>query len=49
MVKSALIWQVRLRTKHGLDRQAPRAMAARFYDVTHAVPRAMHAVERNRR
>src|SRR5712675_164328 len=49
LVKSALICRSAFGTKHGLDRASAREpMAARFYDVAHAVPRAMHAVERNR-
>jgi heptosyltransferase-1 len=33
-----------------MDRASAREpIAARFYDVAHAVPRALHAVERNRR
>ena len=49
LVKSALICRSAFGTKHGLDRASAREpMAARFYDVRHAVPRAMHAVERNR-
>ncbi len=36
--------------RHGLDRDSAREpLAARFYDRRHRVPRALHAVERNRR
>src|ERR1043166_1861072 len=36
--------------RHGMDRASAREpLAALFYDRTHAVPRALHAVERNRR
>ncbi|MGH8746628.1 MAG: lipopolysaccharide heptosyltransferase I, partial [Burkholderiales bacterium] len=36
--------------RHGLDRQSAREpLAARLYDRRHAVPRSLHAVERNRR
>jgi heptosyltransferase-1 len=49
LLKSALICAAAPGTRHGLDRASAReALAARFYDVTHAVPKAMHAVERNR-
>jgi heptosyltransferase-1 len=37
-------------TRHGLDRASAREwLAPWFYDVRHAVPRGLHAVERNRR
>jgi heptosyltransferase I len=49
LLKSALICAFAPGTRHGLDRSSAREpLAARFYDVTHAVPKAMHAVERNR-
>jgi heptosyltransferase-1 len=49
LLKSALIASAATGLKHGLDRASAReALASRFYDVTHAVPKAMHAVERNR-
>jgi heptosyltransferase-1 len=49
LLKSALICADAPGTKHGLDRASAREpIAARFYDVVHAVPKAMHAVERNR-
>ena len=50
LVKSALLARLASGTKHGMDRASAREpLAARFYDVTHAVPRGLHAVERNRR
>jgi heptosyltransferase I len=50
LVKSALIGACARGTRHGLDRASAREpLAARFYDVAHAVPRPLHAVERNRR
>ena len=50
LLKSALITRAAPGTRHGMDRASAReAIAARFYDVTHAVPRGLHAVERNRR
>jgi heptosyltransferase-1 len=50
LLKSALITRAASGTRHGLDRASAREpIAARFYDVKHAVPRALHAVERNRR
>jgi heptosyltransferase-1 len=49
LLKSALISASALGRRHGLDRASAREMLAPFfYDVCHAVPRAMHAVERNR-
>lgn len=50
LLKSALICAAARGTKHGLDRASAREpLAARFYDVRHAVPKNLHAVERNRR
>lgn len=50
LLKSALITRAAPGIRHGMDRASAReAIAARFYDVTHAVPRELHAVERNRR
>jgi heptosyltransferase-1 len=50
LVKSALIAWLALGPKHGFDRASARELfAARFYDVRHAVPGGLHAVERNRR
>jgi heptosyltransferase-1 len=50
LVKSALLCALASGTRHGMDRSSAREpFAARFYDVRHAVPRGLHAVERNRR
>jgi heptosyltransferase-1 len=50
LLKSALISKAAAGTRHGLDRASAREwLAPCFYDVRHAVPRALHAVERNRR
>jgi heptosyltransferase-1 len=50
LFKSALIARAACGTRHGLDRVSAREwLAAPLYDVRHAVPRDMHAVERNRR
>ena len=50
LLKSALVCRFASGTKHGMDRSSAREpLAARFYDVRHLVPRALHAVERNRR
>lgn len=49
LLKSALISASALGRRHGLDRASARELLApMFYDVRHCVPRAMHAVERNR-
>jgi heptosyltransferase I len=49
LVKSALISRAALGRRHGMDRASAREpLAAFFYDRKHAVPRGMHAVERNR-
>jgi len=49
LLKSALIASLANGTRHGLDAASAREpLAARFYDVVHAVPRGLHAVERNR-
>jgi heptosyltransferase I len=49
LIKSALIARWAEGRRHGMDRASAREpLAARFYDVTHAVPRGAHAVERNR-
>jgi heptosyltransferase I len=49
LMKSALICKFAAGTKHGMDRASAREpLAASFYDVTHAVPKGPHAVERNR-
>jgi heptosyltransferase-1 len=50
LVKSAILCVLASGTRHGMDRSSAREpLAARFYDVRHAVPRGLHAVERNRR
>jgi heptosyltransferase-1 len=50
LLKSALVTRAASGTKHGMDRASAREpLAATFYDVAHAVPRGLHAVERNRR
>jgi heptosyltransferase-1 len=50
LLKSGLLASWAHGPRHGLDRASAREpLAARFYDATHAVPRALHAVERNRR
>lgn len=49
LLKSALIARAARGARHGLDRASAREpLAARFYDVVHAVPKGMHAIERNR-
>jgi len=49
LLKSALITACASGRRHGLDRASARELLApMFYDVRHSVPRAMHAVERNR-
>jgi heptosyltransferase-1 len=49
LLKSALVASFAAGPRHGLDRASAReALAAPFYDVTHAVSWALHAVERNR-
>jgi heptosyltransferase-1 len=50
LVKSAVLCAAAKGTRHGLDRASARELlATAFYDVRHAVPRGLHAVERNRR
>lgn len=50
LLKSALIARGASGVRHGMDRSSAReAIAASFYDITHPVPRALHAVERSRR
>lgn len=50
LVKSALLCALASGPKHGFDRASAREpFAARFYDLRHAVPQGLHAVERNRR
>src|SRR5260221_8661127 len=49
-LKSALVARLAAGARHGMDRASAREpLAACFYGVTHAVPRGLHAVERNRR
>lgn len=50
LLKSALIARCATGPRHGMDRASVREpFAAFFYERTHPVPRALHAVERNRR
>lgn len=50
LIKSALVSRFARGASFGLDRASAREKAAaRFYDVKVAVPRSLHAVERNRR
>ncbi len=50
LLKSALLARLAHGERHGLDRKSAREpLAARLYERRHAVPRALHAVERNRR
>ena len=50
LLKSAFVSRFARGATFGLDRASAREKAAaRFYDVKVAVPRALHAVERNRR
>ncbi len=49
LLKSALLARLAGGERHGLDAASAREpLAARFYDVRHAVPPRQHAVERNR-
>ena len=49
LLKSALFCALASGEKHGMDRDSVREpLAARGYDVCHAIARAQHAVERNR-
>ena len=49
LMKSAAIAALAKGERHGLDRASAREpLAARFYHHRHRVPRALHAVERNR-
>lgn len=49
LVKSALFCALASGAKHGMDRASAREpLAARAYDVRHAIARGQHAVERNR-
>lgn len=50
LIKSALLARAAAGRRHGYAQASAREpLAARFYDVTHAVPRDLHAVARNRR
>ena len=50
LIKSAVLSAFALGERHGLDASSAREpLAARFYAHRHAVPRDLHAVERNRR
>jgi heptosyltransferase-1 len=50
LIKSALLARAASGTRHGFAAASAREpLAARFYDVTHVVPRDLHAVVRNRR
>ena len=50
LLKSALVSACALGERHGMDSSSAReSLAASFYHHRHAVPRGMHAVERNRR
>lgn len=49
LVKSALVAKLAAGPRHGMDGESARErLAALFYDTRHAVPRSLHAVERNR-
>ena len=50
LIRSALIARAAQGERHGYDsRSIKEPLASRCYDVKHAVSRALHAVERNRR
>ncbi len=50
LVKSALIARLARGERHGYDAKSIREpVASRLYNVRHAVPRDLHAIERNRR
>ena len=50
LIKSALLARAASGTRHGYAAASAREpLAAKFYDVTHVVPRDLHAVVRNRR
>jgi len=50
LIKSALLALAASGTRHGYAGSSAREpLAAKFYDVAHAVPRDLHAVVRNRR
>jgi heptosyltransferase-1 len=49
LLKSALLARAARGERHGMDAASAREpLAARCYDVRHAVPKGLHAVERNR-
>jgi heptosyltransferase I len=49
LMRSAILTQVIRGKRHGYDRDSIRERAATFfYDVKHAVPRTLHAIDRNR-
>jgi heptosyltransferase-1 len=49
LIKSALISTCAVGERHGMERGSAReSLAALFYQHRHAVPRGLHAVERNR-
>jgi heptosyltransferase-1 len=49
LLKSALVARLAAGRRHGLDRASAREwLAPALYDVTHGVPRHLHAVQRNR-
>jgi heptosyltransferase-1 len=50
LIKSAVVAALARGRGHGFDRASAREpLAAYFYDAVHAIPVALHAVERNRR
>jgi len=50
LIKSALLATCALGERHGMDSASAREpLAAWFYQQRHAVPRGLHAIERNRR
>jgi len=50
LIKSALLARLASGTRHGYAGSSAREpLAAKFYDVTHVLPRDLHAVVRNRR
>ncbi len=50
LIKSALLARVASGARHGYAAACAREpLAAKFYDITHVVPRDLHAVVRNRR
>lgn len=50
LIKSALLARAASGTRHGYSGASAREpLAAKFYDLVHAVPRDLHAVVRNRR